>query len=148
MVRNPSLPLDSGIVGEDTCLHFLWIYISSTLGLALFRETDQHVSSPTRNCRGVSLIHVSIVIPLAIQCLDSPALSADRAFGWDERAGTLFAVSAGYFLWDTIDMLMHFEAIGFVAHGSCHHHHVRPTRALTRGNPQAQHVSSCTSYVS
>ncbi|KAF9792113.1 DUF887-domain-containing protein [Thelephora terrestris] len=72
------------------------------------------------NCRGVSLIHVAFVIPLAIRCLDSPALSADRAFGWDERAGTLFAIAAGYFLWDTIDTITHFEAFGFVAHGSCH----------------------------
>jgi len=70
------------------------------------------------NCRGVSLIHVSVVIPLAIQCLGSPALSADRAFGWDGRAGTAFAVAAGYFLWDTIDMIIHFEAFGFVAHGA------------------------------
>ena len=66
------------------------------------------------------MIHVLIVVPLAIWCLDSPALSADRAFGWDERAGALFAIAAGYFLWDTIDMIMHFEAFGFVAHGSCH----------------------------
>jgi len=70
------------------------------------------------NCRAVSLIHVSIVVPLAIQCLDSPTLSADRAFGWDERAGTAFSVAAAYFLWDTIDMILHFEAIGFVAHGA------------------------------
>ena len=84
------------------------------------------------------------MIPLAIRCLDSPALSVDRAFGWDERAGTLFAVAAGYFLWDTIDMLMHFEAFGFVAHGSCRHHDVRPMYAFTRGDPQVQRVSSCT----
>ena len=84
-------------------------------------ETDRCPHrAPFRNCRGVSLIHVAFVIPLAIRCLDSPALSADRAFGWDERAGTLFAIAAGYFLWDTIDTITHFEAFGFVAHGSCH----------------------------
>ena len=77
----------------------------------------QHPSS--RNCRGVSLIHVFVVIPLTIRCLRSPALSADRAFGWDERAGTAFAVTAGYFLWDAIDTIVYFEAFGFVAHGSC-----------------------------
>jgi hypothetical protein len=98
------------------------------------------------------MIHVSIVIPLAIRCLDSPALSVDRAFGWDERVGTLFAVAAGYFLWDIIDMIMHYEGIGFVAHGSCRPRDVGPTyaftRAFTRGNPQVRRVSSCTSYVS
>ena len=96
-----------------------------------FRETDIY---PPRNCRGVSLIHVSVVIPLAIRCLDSPTLSADRAFGWDERVGTVFAVAAGYFLWDTIDMILHFEAYSFVAHGSWHPHDIRPLYALTRGN--------------
>jgi len=85
----------------------------------------------------VSLVHVSIVVPLAIRCLDSPVLSADRAFGWDERAGTLFAIAAGYFLWDAIDMMMHFEAFGFVAHGLCHPLDARPMRALTRGKSQA-----------
>lgn len=69
------------------------------------------------NCRGVSMVHVSIVIPLAIRCLDSPTLSADRAFGWDGRAGDLFAISAAYFLWDTVDVMIHFETFGFLAHG-------------------------------
>ena len=82
----------------------------------------------------MSLVHVSIVIPLVIQCLDSPVLSADRAFDWDERAGTAFAIAAGYFLWDTIDMIMHFEAIGFVAHGSCRPHDIRAMYTLTEAN--------------
>ena len=94
------------------------------------------------------MTHVLIVIPLAIRCLDSPTLSADRAFAWDERAGTLFAVAAGYFLWDTIDMITHFEGFGFVAHGSCRPRGVRTMYAFTRGNLQVQRVSSCTSYVS
>lgn len=99
-----------------------------------------------RNCRGVSLIHVSIVIPLAIRCLDSPALYVDRAFGWDERAGTAFAVAAGYFLWDTIDMIMHFEAFGFVAHGSCHTHDIRPCTHL-RGTNHRRSVFLCVLFV-
>jgi len=102
-----------------------------------------------RDCRGVSLIHVSIVIPLAIRCLDSPELSADRVFGWDGRAGILFAISAGYFLWDAIDTIVHFEALGFVAHGLCHPLDPRPVRTLMRDKqPQVQHVSLCTFCVS
>jgi len=91
------------------------------LSRLFFNRIYKTLDAKTRNkwnCRGVSSIHVSVVIPLAIRCLDSPTLSADRAFGWDERAGTLFAVTAGYFLWDTIDMIIHFEALGFVAHGT------------------------------
>ena len=96
----------------------------------------------------MSLVHVSIVIPLAIQCLDSPALSADRAFGWDERAGTAFAIAAGYFLWDAIDMIIHFEAFGFVAHGPYHAFDARPIHVFTKSKSQVWRVSSCTFYVS
>jgi len=122
------------------CGHVVRIWVSAKL-------IPIHRPSP-RNCRGVSLIHVSIVIPMVIRCLDSPVLSADRAFGWDERAGTAVAVAAGYFLWDTADMVMHFEAFGFVAHGSCHPHDIRPMHALTGGKLQVRRASSCTFYVS
>jgi len=101
--------------------NFANIVFVPVLSKIFFNRVYGGLDSRTRskwNCRGVSLIHVSIVIPLAIRCLDSPTLSADRAFGWDERAGTPFAVAAGYFLWDAIDMIIHFEAFGFAAHGA------------------------------
>jgi hypothetical protein len=43
----------------------------------------------------VSLVHALIILPLAARRLHLPALEADRAFGWDQRAGIVFAVTSG-----------------------------------------------------
>ncbi|KAH9989938.1 DUF887-domain-containing protein [Russula vinacea] len=67
--------------------------------------------------RVASLVHALLILPLAARCLHLPALAADRAFGWDPRVGTLFAVTSGYFLWDSIVSLVHYEGMGFVIHG-------------------------------
>ncbi|KAN0129618.1 DUF887 domain containing protein [Lactarius tabidus] len=64
-----------------------------------------------------SLVHALLILPLAASCLHIPALAADRAFGWDPRVGTLFAVTSGYFLWDSVVCLVHFEGFGFMMHG-------------------------------
>jgi len=66
--------------------------------------------------RVVSLVHALIILPLAARCLHLPTLEADRAFGWDPRAGTVFAVTSGYFVWDSIVCLVHFEGFGFLVH--------------------------------
>jgi hypothetical protein len=85
----------------------------------------------------VALVHALVVIPLAFQCLNLPALDGprERAFGWDDRVGFVHAIACGYviintvrllfvlitirsyFLWDIFDALAHFESIGFVLHG-------------------------------
>ncbi len=44
----------------------------------------------------MSQAHVSLVIPLALGCLNLEALNRDRAFGWEEdKVGRLIAVSSG-----------------------------------------------------
>jgi hypothetical protein len=48
-----------------------------------------------RQSRVASLVHALLVLPLAARCLYLPALTTDRAFGWDPRVGTLFAVTSG-----------------------------------------------------
>jgi len=58
-----------------------------------------------------------LILPLAGRSLHLPALAADRAFGWDPRVGTLFAVTGGYFMWDSIVCLVHYEGVGFLVHG-------------------------------
>ncbi|KAI0291074.1 DUF887-domain-containing protein [Multifurca ochricompacta] len=60
-----------------------------------------------------SLVHSLLILPLAARCLHIPALAADRAFGWDPRAGTLFAV----FFVDSVVCIVHYEGIGFMVHG-------------------------------
>ncbi|KAH9071001.1 DUF887-domain-containing protein [Lactarius deliciosus] len=67
--------------------------------------------------RVASLVHALLILPLAARCLHIPALAADRAFGWDPRVGMLFAVTSGYFLWDSVVCLVHFEGFGFMLHG-------------------------------
>jgi hypothetical protein len=52
-------------------------------------------SSPFRQSHVASLVHALLILPLAASCLHIPALAADRAFGWDPRVGTLFAVTSG-----------------------------------------------------
>lgn len=53
------------------------------------------VRSPFRQSHVASLVHALLILPLAARCLHIPALAADRAFGWDPRVGTLFAVTSG-----------------------------------------------------
>ncbi|TDL25040.1 DUF887-domain-containing protein [Rickenella mellea] len=72
------------------------------------------------NVHVVSMAHALLVTPLAFRALSSRALDADRAFGWDDKAGTAMAVACGYFLWDTVESIVHFSDVGFVVHGlSC-----------------------------
>ncbi|TFK42345.1 TLC domain-containing protein [Crucibulum laeve] len=67
----------------------------------------------------VSQVHTLIIVPLALWCIlsESPDRAKDPAFGWDERAGFVHAIAAGYFLWDTLDAIVNFTDLGFVIHG-------------------------------
>ncbi|TRM62524.1 TLC domain-containing protein [Schizophyllum amplum] len=69
------------------------------------------------NVHIVSMVHALMIVPLALLCLDSPALAADRVFGWDYDAAVAHSVAVGYFLWDTTDSIVNFVDLGFVAHG-------------------------------
>ncbi|CAG8780951.1 2225_t:CDS:1, partial [Acaulospora colombiana] len=45
----------------------------------------------------VALVHAIVIIPLAFQILNLPALDGprERAFGWDDRAGFVHAIASG-----------------------------------------------------
>lgn len=49
----------------------------------------------TRSNRVVALVHAIIIVPLAARCASNPALERDRAFGWDDRSGTVIAIASG-----------------------------------------------------
>ncbi|KAG2157463.1 TLC domain-containing protein [Suillus clintonianus] len=67
-----------------------------------------------------SLVHAIIIIFLAGRCLNLSSLDQNRAFGWHEDAGFVIAIATGYFIWDTLESIIHFSDIGFVLHGiSC-----------------------------
>ena len=59
------------------------------------RQTNQHVLS-RRAGRVVSMVHASLVVPLAFRCLGLEALERDRAFGWDYRSGLAQSVAVGF----------------------------------------------------
>ncbi|KAI4294249.1 hypothetical protein K525DRAFT_244259 [Schizophyllum commune Loenen D] len=69
------------------------------------------------NIHVVSMVHALIVVPLAMRCLYSPSLAANRIHGWDYDAAIAHSVAVGYFLWDTADAIINFVDLGFVAHG-------------------------------
>ncbi|TFY63611.1 hypothetical protein EVG20_g6249 [Dentipellis fragilis] len=84
------------------------------------RQEWRVMNARTRNLWAthiVSMAHAFVAVPLALRCLDSPVLDADRAFAWDAEAGGLYAIAAGYFLWDTVESLVHYEDAGFIVHG-------------------------------
>ncbi|EIM89588.1 DUF887-domain-containing protein [Stereum hirsutum FP-91666 SS1] len=64
----------------------------------------------------VSMFHSLLVVPIAFRSLDVPALDHDRAFGWDDSVAKLYAISSGYFVWDSVESLIHYEDIGFTVH--------------------------------
>lgn len=67
----------------------------------------------------VSMSHALVILPWALALVNTsmPAVENDKAFGWDERLGDLQAVSAAYFVWDTIESAVSGAGIDFVLHG-------------------------------
>jgi hypothetical protein len=90
--------------------------VLSSLALESFEKGSRRARN-NWSIHVVSLAHVVAVIPLSLRCLQIPALAADRAFGWDDRAGFVQAIACGYFLWDSLDAIINFIDIGFVVHG-------------------------------
>ncbi|TFK54728.1 DUF887-domain-containing protein [Heliocybe sulcata] len=67
-----------------------------------------------------SLAHSLVILPLSFSLLDLPSLAADKAFGWDDKAGMVYGIACGYFLWDSLESVLYFQDVGFVVHGlSC-----------------------------
>ncbi|TFK76231.1 hypothetical protein BDN72DRAFT_225444 [Pluteus cervinus] len=72
----------------------------------------------------VSQIHILIVVPLALWNISQEPeghLSVrEKAYLWTDASGTLHGIISGYFLWDSLDAIVHTIDVGFVAHGiSC-----------------------------
>ncbi|KAG7448052.1 DUF887-domain-containing protein [Guyanagaster necrorhizus] len=113
----PHLPTLLAALAFFTFIHLLVAPLASH---AFFPDTYGKMGQRARNnwcIHIVSQVHVTMVIPLALGCLNFEALDRDRAFGWDDRVGRLIAISSGYFIWDTVDAIVNFVDIGFVVHG-------------------------------
>ncbi|KAG2116614.1 DUF887-domain-containing protein [Suillus discolor] len=97
--------------------------LSPAVSSALFPVSYGKAGKRTRNnwdIRVASLVHAILIVFLAGRCLNLPSLDQNRAFGWHEDAGFLIAIATGYFIWDTLESIIHFSDVGFVFHGiSC-----------------------------
>ncbi|OAX42010.1 DUF887-domain-containing protein [Rhizopogon vinicolor AM-OR11-026] len=97
--------------------------LSPTVSAALFPVSYGKAGKRVRNSWDIhvaSLVHATIIIFLAGRCLNIPSLDENRAFGWHEDAGFVIAIATGYFIWDSVESIIHFTEIGFVFHGiSC-----------------------------
>jgi len=97
--------------------------LSPAVSSALFPVSYGKAGKRARNnwdIRVASLVHAILIVFLAGRCLNLPSLDQNRAFGWHEDAGFLIAIATGYFIWDTLESIIHFSDIGFVFHGiSC-----------------------------
>ena len=71
------------------------------------------------NVHIISFIHAIVISLLAIPILQDPVLESNRIFGYSHYAGTVYAITCGYFLWDTVICLYKVKenGIGFVMHG-------------------------------
>lgn len=67
----------------------------------------------------VSMSHAVVIVPWAFWMVNQnmPAVENDKAFGWDDRLGDLQAVSAAYFVWDTVESALSRAGIDFTLHG-------------------------------
>lgn len=101
-------------------VHCLWSPFVSRAFVKSYSRLSTSRARNNWNVHVVSLAHAITIIPLAFRCLNSKPLDEDKAFGWDDHAGTVMAISLGYFIWDSIECLVHFTGVGFFAHGlSC-----------------------------
>lgn len=99
---------------------FVHLVLAPTVSRWLFPTVFGKAERKARNnwsIHIVSQLHTLIILPFAYPCLSLVNLDKDRAFGWDERAGTVQAIACGYFLWDTFDAIVNYTDIGFVIHG-------------------------------
>nr|GAT55507.1 predicted protein [Mycena chlorophos] len=113
----PHLPTLVASFSSFTLLQFVLVPLFGSL---FFGDTWRKMSPRAKNNWAVhicSQAHAIVIIPLAWRVLDLPELNDDRAFGWHEASGSVQAVAAGYFMWDSLDAIVHFDNIGFVLHG-------------------------------
>ncbi|KAF9437212.1 hypothetical protein BGZ76_001615 [Entomortierella beljakovae] len=99
----------------------LIVQLSQTFSPILFPKTYPKLHGVKRLNWDVSMAHSCIVVALAIPILLDEELKKDRIFGYDFYAGQVYAISCGYFLWDTVHSIRNIKAfgVGFVFHGVC-----------------------------
>ncbi|KAF9353985.1 hypothetical protein BGX34_011275 [Mortierella sp. NVP85] len=100
------------------------LQLSQLICPRLFPETYPKLQGAKRlnwDVHVVSTVHATTSVLLAAPLLWNETLMQDKIFGYDYHAGQVYALTCGYFLWDTIHSIRHMKefGIGFVFHGLC-----------------------------
>ncbi|KAH8928854.1 DUF887-domain-containing protein, partial [Atractiella rhizophila] len=113
------------VVSALSCV-LLQSIIGPILSSLYFPTTYPQLPPKTRfgwNIRVVAFVHALIVTPFSYYYLRNPppAYVEEPLIGYDRTASNLFALSFGYFLWDTVisvvDAVKYKAGWGFVLHG-------------------------------
>ncbi|KAJ3008947.1 hypothetical protein HKX48_008257 [Thoreauomyces humboldtii] len=71
------------------------------------------------NMHVVSSVHATLITLAALPIFGMESLSTDKVLAYDPYAGEVYAVAAGYFLWDSVVCLWNVKlfGLGFALHG-------------------------------
>ena len=85
--------------------------------VALTRSCEKY--RPYRAVHIVSQVHSVIIVTVAFYAVltETPDLELDKAFGWNDTIGFVHGIAVGYFIWDSLDAIINYVNLGFVAHG-------------------------------
>ncbi|KAJ3834716.1 DUF887-domain-containing protein [Lentinula raphanica] len=129
MDRLSNLALDLGLTQFPAHLNtflsslFFFLAIHQTFAPATSGWLSSNFRKMNRRAKNnwsihiVSQVHALVIVPLALRALNSPTLDQDRAFGWDDKSGSLQAIASAYFVWDTLDAIINYTDFGFIVHG-------------------------------
>jgi len=95
---------------------------SSVICPVLFPKTYPNLAGSKRlnwDIHVVSMVHSLVIIVGSALVLTDNELMKDKVFGYDRKAGNVYAIACGYFLWDTCTSIKHANEFGhsFVFHG-------------------------------
>ncbi|UZJ55206.1 hypothetical protein CBS101457_004526 [Exobasidium rhododendri] len=110
----------------------IWVglqILSNRISPKIFPQTWAHMKPASRaswNIHWVALVHAVIITPLTARIWwnvyqqggmgGTHILGKDRLYGFDQEAGSVYAIALGYFIWDAVVSAM-YDGPAFVAHG-------------------------------
>ncbi|KAI8848331.1 TLC domain-containing protein [Chytridium lagenaria] len=105
------------VIASAIVWHCVWIagWRLSDAYLPTFK-TFKHKGKSDWAMRAVSFSHSTLIAAMALPILLDEDLQKDRVFGYKPFAGNVYAVTCGYFIWDTCYSIYEGNA-GFITHG-------------------------------
>lgn len=120
----PTLPLHAHqILLAFTAYHVIMTRVSPVLSAKIFPKTYPALSKKSQlnwDVHVVSLVQSIFISGLALWVMfnDEERKTSDRIYGYTSAGGAVQGFAAGYFLWDLVLSVMHFDIFGpgFTAH--------------------------------